>query len=146
MHIPERERAIERIVSLLRPGGWLVLEELDCMAIYSDSSPDRIALFNAFREALPSIDFQCGRALLDELREAGLSDTTADFRVDVVEGATALARWEQLSIQALTEEVLAAGTASEEQIDRCLLELEDPDYRGLGWAWIGVRGRQTVAR
>src|SRR5207249_5000144 len=29
MHIPERWRALERIASLLRPGGHLVLEELD---------------------------------------------------------------------------------------------------------------------
>jgi SAM-dependent methyltransferase len=142
MHVPERARAIERMVSLLRPGGWLAVEELDWMAILLDSNPNRIALFSAFREALPSIDFECGRALLGELREAGLSNTAAEFRVDVVEGATALARWEQLSIQALTDEVLDAGTATEEQIDQHVVDLEDPDYRGLGWAWIGVRGRR----
>ena len=143
MHIPERERAIGRMVSLLRPGGWLVLEELDWMAVLSDADPDRIALFRAFDEALPSIDFECGRALLDELREAGLGDTTADFRVDVIEGATALARWEQLSVQALTEEVLDAGTATAEQIEAHLARLENPEYRGYGFTWIGARGRRA---
>src|ERR671937_1853607 len=39
MHIPERRRALERIASWLRPGGWLVVEELDGMAIFSDPDP-----------------------------------------------------------------------------------------------------------
>jgi SAM-dependent methyltransferase len=143
MHIPERERALERMVSLLRPGGWLVVEELDWMAILADASPDRVAIFRAFRDALPTIDFECGRALLGELGAAGLLDTTADFRVDVVEGATPLAQWEQLSVQAVTDHALSAGTATEEQIAAHLAALEDSDYRGHGWAWIGARGRRN---
>src|ERR1700730_1168835 len=146
MHVPERRRAIARMVSLLRPGGCLLVEELDWMALACDPNPDRVALFRAFDEALPSIDFECGRALLGELREAGLCDTAADFCVDVVEGATPLAEWEQLSIRALTSQVLSAGTATAEQIDARLAELDDSDYRGLGWAWIGVRGRRAIRR
>jgi SAM-dependent methyltransferase len=144
MHIPERARAIERMVSLLRPGGWFVVEELDWMALLTDPNADRIELFRAFRDALPTIDFECGRAVLGELREAGLTDTTADFRVDVVEGATPLAQWEQLSIQALTDHVLSAGTATVEQIAAQLAALEDPDYLGHGWTWIGARGRRDI--
>ena len=145
MHIPERRRAIERMVSLLAPGGWLVLEELDRMALQAEADPDRVALFCAFEQALPTIDFACGRALLGELTEAGLERTATDLRVDVIEGATPLARWEQLSVQALSDEVLSAGTATEEQIDEHLGRLEDPDYRGLGFTWVGVRGRRPSA-
>lgn len=143
MHIPERRRALERMVSLLRPGGWLVVEELDWMAVRSDPDPDRVALFRAFRDALPTIDFECGRALLPELRAVGLGDTAAELRVDVIEGATPLARWEQLSIKALIDQVLAAGTATEDQIDAQLARLEDPGYRGLGFAWVGAHGRRV---
>jgi SAM-dependent methyltransferase len=145
MHIPERRRALARMVSWLRPGGWLVVEELDWMAILSDASADRIAIFRAFNDALPTIDFECGRALLPELADAGLVDTAADFRVDVIEGGTSLARWEQLSVQALTEEVLDAGTATAEQIDAHQLRLGDLSYRGLGFAWVGARGRRNGA-
>jgi trans-aconitate methyltransferase len=142
MHLPERERALERMVSWLCPGGWLVVEELDWMAMMSDPDPDRIAVFRAYQDALPTIDFECGRALLSDLRGAGLADTGADFRVDVVEGATPLARWEQLSILALADEALGAGTATGDQIDAHVARLDDPDYRGLGWAWVGARGRR----
>ena len=145
MHIPERRRALERIARWLRPGGWLVVEELDSAVCLSDPDADRVALFRAFDEALPTIDFECGRALLAELSAAGLVETAADVRVDVVEGATPLAQWEQLSIQALTEEALSAGTATVEQIEAHLTRLEHPDYRGLGWAWVGARGRRNGA-
>jgi hypothetical protein len=108
----------------------------------SDPDPDRVALFTAYRQALPTIDFECGRALVGELRESGLLDTAADFRVDVIESATPLARWEQLSVQALSDEVLEAGTATAQQIDEHLARLEQPDYRGFGFAWVGTRGRR----
>ncbi len=28
-HIPERRRALERIISAIRPGGWLMIEDVD---------------------------------------------------------------------------------------------------------------------
>jgi len=142
MHIPERERALERMISWLRPGGWLVAEELDSMAIFADPREDRVALFEGYREALETIDMECGRALLGELSEAGLVDTSADVRVDVVEGATPLAEWEQLSVLALADEALEAGTVTAEQIDAHLLSLDDPAYRGLGFSWVAARGRR----
>jgi hypothetical protein len=127
------------MISLLAPGGWLVVEELDSMAVASDPDPERRAIFSAYKEALSTIDFECGRALLSELGEAGLAETAADVRVDAVEGASALARWEQLSVQALIDEVLSAETATLEQIDRHIARLEDPAYRGFGFAWVGAR-------
>jgi SAM-dependent methyltransferase len=145
MHIPERRRAIERMVSLLAPGGWLVVEELDWMAVKSDPDARHVELFDAFEQALPTIDFECGRAVLGELAEAGLTDSSSDVRVDVIEGATALARWYQLSIEALTDDVLSAGTATIEQIDEQLGRLEDPVFRGFGFAWVGACGRRPAA-
>ena len=145
MHIPERRRALERIFSWLRPGGWLVTEELDCMAALADPRADRVTLFQGYKEALATIDFECGRNLLDEVSGAGLVDASADIRVDVIEGATPLSEWEQLSVLALADEVLEAGTVTAEQIDDHVVQLTDPDYRGFGFSWVGVRGRRVPA-
>jgi SAM-dependent methyltransferase len=142
MHIPDRRRALERIVSWLRPGGWLVTEELDSMAIFADPRSDRVELFDGYRQALTTIDMECGRAVLSELTDAGLVDTSADFRVDVVEGATPLAEWEQLSVLALANEALEAETVTPRQIDDHLAQLNHPDYRGFGFSWVGARGRR----
>jgi SAM-dependent methyltransferase len=146
MHIPERRSAIERIVSLLAPGGVLLVEELDWMSLLCDTDPERIAVWRAVVEAVPTIDFECGRALLGELREAGLQDTFADVRVDVIAGATPLARLEQLSLLALSEQAHERETATPERIHQHLIRLEDPRYRGLGFSWIGARGRRAGER
>jgi SAM-dependent methyltransferase len=142
MHIPERRRALERMISWLRPGGCIVAEELDWMAIQVDQDPGRRAIFQAYQDALPTIDFSCGRALVSELTEAGLRDTTADVRLDVVHGGTPRAQWDQLSMLALVDQVIDAGTATAEQIDNHISELSDPRYRTFGWAWVGARGRR----
>jgi ubiquinone/menaquinone biosynthesis C-methylase UbiE len=144
MHIPERRRAIKRLVSLLAPGGCLLVEELDWLSLLGDTDPERIALWCAFAEALPSIDFECGRALLGELREAGLEDVAADISVDVLEGATPLAQLEQLTVLALSGRALHAGTTTPERIEAHLAGLNDPHYRGLGFSWVGVCGRRPA--
>jgi SAM-dependent methyltransferase len=142
MHIPERRRALERMITWLRPGGRIVVEELDWMAMQVDSDPERSAMFSAYQEALPTIDFSCGRALVAELKEAGLRDTTADVRLDVVHGGTPRAKWDQLSMLALMDQVLDAGTGTVEQIEAHLAKLSDPGYRTFGWAWVGAFGRR----
>lgn len=142
MHIAQRRRALERLVSWLRPGGWLLAEELDSMALQADFDPSRVAIFNALAAAFPMVDFQCGRALLRELDAAGLTSTAAEITVDVVEGATGRARWDQLSIQALIDQILNAGTATAEQVDEQLKVLEQRGYRALGWAWVAARGQR----
>jgi SAM-dependent methyltransferase len=145
MHIPERRRALERMISWLAPGGWLVDEELDWMAIQVDADPERIAIFRAYQDALPSIDFECGRVLLGELKASGLADVGADIRLDVVGGASPRAQWDQLSLMALSSEILEAGTAPTDQIDAHISKLDDPDYRTFGWAWVGAHGRRAPA-
>lgn len=144
MHIPERRRALERMVSWLRPGGWLVVEELDWIAIQADPDPERASIFKAYRDALPATDFECGRALLDELSASGLRDTTADACVDVVRGATPRARLEELSMLAWMDDVLDAGTATADQIADHIAKLKDPEYRAFGWTWVGARGRRAA--
>jgi hypothetical protein len=110
--------------------------------------PHRLALLEHHADPTSGrrrIDFECGRALLSEISEAGPIDAVADLRVDVIEGATPPARWEQLPVQALSEDVLRAGTATEEQIDEHLGRLEGPDYRGYGFTWVGARGLRPSA-
>ena len=73
------------------------------------------------------------------------ANSTTQASSTPLEGASQLAEWEQLSVKALTEQVLEAGTATAEQIDAHVARLADPSYRGHGWAWIGARGQRSAA-
>ena len=48
IHLPERDAVLERLVTALRPGGWLVIEDFDVLSLL----PDREV--NPYEVALPT--------------------------------------------------------------------------------------------
>ncbi len=138
-HVPDRERAIARMVSWLVPGGWLVVEDVD-WAGHTVADPAWSAILAAVDDATP-IDCACGRELVHELTGAGLDVIDADADLDAIAGGTPLAEWWRESFIALRHAMRAAGTASDAEIDRQLARLRDPAFRALGLAWIGAVAR-----
>ena len=87
VHVPERDRALAAMVSVLRPGGWLVVEEADPglqpLTCLEDRGPaEQLAnrLKDGFRRLMADrgVDLAYGRTLPRRLREAGLSEVGAD--------------------------------------------------------------------
>ena len=140
-HVPERESALERMLGWLAPGGWIVLEELDWWGP-ARSAPSWTALIDAYARATPTIDWRYGRELLGALSLAGLEDVDAETTTDTIHGGTALAEFYGLCVQALRPPLLAAGTATEAQIEYELARLDDPAFRGFGLSWVATWGRR----
>jgi SAM-dependent methyltransferase len=139
-HLPDRARAIARMVPWLAPGGWLVVEEVDWLGrTVADSSWS--ALLGAYDDATPPIDWACGRELVHELTAAGLEVIDADADLDTIAGATPLAEWYRESFIALRHAARAADTVEDAEIDRQLARLQDPAFRALGLIWIGATAR-----
>lgn len=141
MHIPERRRALERMVDWLAPGGRLVVEEPVWLGSLA-ADPAWSAVTCAYEQAAVSMDWWCGREIVTELSEAGIDGVHADAELDVIRGGSAVADWYRLSMAALRPAVLAAGTATEEQIDEQVTRLADPGFVALGFTWIGAWGRR----
>lgn len=144
-HISQRTRAIERMASWLRPGGTLVLEEVDFFG-YTTTDPSWTALVRAMVQATsPVLDWACGRELLPELTAAGLVDVDAEVDVDVICGGTAVAEWYALTMRAMRDALLGCGTASDAELQAQLARLCDPSFRALGLALVGAWGRRRPA-
>ncbi len=141
-HVPERDRALERMLGWLAPGGWIVLEELDWCGP-SRSDPSWTGLIGAYMRATPTIDWRYGRELLGELSLAGLEEVDAETTMDVIRGGTPLAEFYGLCVQALRPPMRAAGTATEEQVEQELARLDDPAFRGFGLSWVAAWGRRS---
>lgn len=143
MHIPERRLAIARMIRWLAPGGWLVCEEPDwCVAL---ASPDAVMrrTFMAYQEALPTMDFACGRALASELQDAGLADVCVDGELDVAcGGGSDVGRFHHLSMLALQEPVLASGALTQAELDEAIERVREPDVISYGFLVMGARGRR----
>ncbi|MFB0618832.1 methyltransferase [Streptomyces sp. AGS-58] len=131
VHVPDRERALRSMIEALRPGGRLLVEDAD-PALQPLICPDehgpeqRLAnrLRQGFRKLLADrgADLSYGRKLPRLLREAGLHDVEADAHFPVTSPAcTAL---ETATVRQVRARLVAAGLATDEEIDQHLANVE----------------------
>ncbi|GAA4257015.1 class I SAM-dependent methyltransferase [Dactylosporangium darangshiense] len=131
VHVPRRDEALAAMVSALRPGGWLLLEEADPalqpLACPDESGPaQRLAnkLKHDFRALMAErgVDLAYGRTLPRRLRAAGLTGVAADAYFPVT--GPACARLERATVEQIRARLTAAGLATDEEIDAHLANLD----------------------
>ncbi len=127
VHVPERERALRSMVQALRPGGRLLLEDAD-PALQPLPCPDEHGpeqqLANRLRHGFRTLladrgaDLSYGRRLPRLLREAGLRGVEADAHFPLT--SPACAALESATVRQIRADLVAAGLATDEDIDRHL--------------------------
>jgi SAM-dependent methyltransferase len=147
-HLGDRAgAAVARMVSTLRPGGWLVVEDIDMAAFIGAAVPGR-------REALAEVlagfhrlivsrggDPEIGRRLPELLERAGLVDITVEARLPFMRAGDHRLPVTVATIDALAPMLVAAGVAAG-AVDEVLAEYARPDYRGFDMPQIAVWGRR----
>ncbi|MEV5434632.1 methyltransferase domain-containing protein [Streptomyces sp. NPDC052682] len=127
VHVPERERALRAMARSLRPGGWLLVEDADpalqpliCPDEYGPEQRLANRLRAGFRTLLAArgADLAYGRTLPRQLREAGLTDVAADAYFPIT--SAACAALEAATVRQVRGRLVAAGLATDEEIDRHL--------------------------
>lgn len=125
VHVPQRAAALAAMISALRPGGWLVLEEADPalqpLVCPDEAGPaERLAnkLKHDFRTLMVqrSVDLAFGRTLPRLMRNGGLLDVEADAYFPLT--GPACQDLELATIAQITGRLLEAGLASEDEIER----------------------------
>ncbi|MEU5364470.1 methyltransferase domain-containing protein [Streptomyces sp. NPDC005925] len=127
VHVPNRERALASMIKALRPGGRLLVEDAD-PALQPLICPDehgpeqRLAnrLRHGFRKLLADrgADLSYGRRLPRLLREAGLHQVAADAYFPLT--SPACAALESATVRQIRDQLVSAGLATDEDIDRHL--------------------------
>lgn len=130
VHVPRRIEAMAAMVEVLRPGGWLVVEDADPalqpLTCIDEHGPEQ-ALANKLRRDFRSLlvdrgaDISYGRTLPRALRHAGLVDVAADAYFPV--GGSACTVLERATVQQTHAGLVAAGLATDEEIDRHLANI-----------------------
>ena len=124
VHVADRDRALRAMVSALRPGGALLLEDADpalmpliCPDEHGPAEVLANRLRRGFRELLKErgAELAYGRRLPRLLREAGLADVRSDAYFPIaLPAATVL---EDASVRQVRDLLVARGLATDEEID-----------------------------
>ncbi|MDI5964613.1 methyltransferase domain-containing protein [Streptomyces sp. SL13] len=127
VHVTDRTEALRRMVQALRPGGRLLLEDADPALqplLCPDESGPEQRLANRLRSGFRTLmaargaDLAYGRTLPRVLRDAGLDDVRADAYFPITSPACAVL--EDATVRQIRHRLVAAGLATDEEIDRHL--------------------------
>ncbi|HEV7204371.1 MAG TPA: methyltransferase domain-containing protein [Jatrophihabitans sp.] len=127
VHVPRRAEALRSMLSVLRPGGWLLLEDADPALqprLCPDESGPAEVLANRLRDGFRTLmaargaDLAFGRTLPRLLRESGLRDVAADAYFPITSPACAVL--EAATVAHIRGGLVAAGQASDAEIDEHL--------------------------
>jgi SAM-dependent methyltransferase len=127
VHVPRRVAALSVMISALRPGGWLFLEEADpglqplvCPDEYGPEQQLANQLKVAFRSLMTErgVDLAFGRKLPRLMREAGLIDVQSDAYFPM--GGPACNELERATVEQIRELLIDSGLATEDEIARHL--------------------------
>jgi SAM-dependent methyltransferase len=130
VHVPDRDRALRSMIDSLRPGGHLLIEDADpalqpllCPDEYGPAQELANRLRRGFRSLLAErgADLSYGRGLPRLLREAGLKDVRADAYFPIT--SPACTDLEAATVRQVRDRLVAAGLATDEEIDRHLANL-----------------------
>jgi SAM-dependent methyltransferase len=127
VHVIDRDIALRSMVQVLRPGGWLLVEDADpalqpLSALDPQGPADELAnkLRTGFRALLKErgVDLSYGRKLPRLLRDAGLVDVSADAYFPVA--MPVCAELETATIMMVGDDLISHGVTTAEELDRHL--------------------------
>ncbi|BEP11740.1 methyltransferase domain-containing protein [Acidothermaceae bacterium B102] len=130
VHVTQRAEALAAMVSALRPGGWLLLEEADpslqplvCPDEHGEAERLANRLKNGFRELMAGrgVDLAFGRTMPRLLREAGLVDVEADGFFPLTSPACQVL--EVATVEQIRDRLVAQGIATTAEIDEHLVNV-----------------------
>jgi SAM-dependent methyltransferase len=150
-HMRERETVLRRMLSALKPGGWLVCEDADncSVALVSPTDPARGELFMKVERGKDLAmaargHAYCGRELYGLLRAVGLTDVRAEGRVPFLYADTEPMRWKRLSVEQLRADIVHTHLATDAEIDAYLALLDSPTVAVQGFTVTTAWGRRPT--
>ena len=134
MHVPERERALARMISALKPGGWLVAEEYDSCSMPPDSAigsgeallPAQVAMLRLLEDG--GVDRLYGRRLFGRLRAHGLVSMGGEARAFMWQSGSPGAALVRATYELLRDAMVDGNYITAQQFEEDIARLDDPDF------------------
>ena len=133
IHLQERVAALRRMVSALRPGGWLLVEDFDDKIgtdLFIDPTSDGETLGNRIISGVRTLlaqrgaDTALGHKLPRLLQEAGLEDVRADA-YQAITGGSAIQQLRRANIMQVADQLVEQNLIARAELDRYLAVLDE---------------------
>jgi len=133
MHVPERDAALAQMISSLKPGGWLLMEEYDSCSVLPDPVANpaeailqtHLAMLRLLEDN--GVNRRYGRLLSSILRARGLSSVGAEAQLFLWQGGSAGIALMRANFEQLREMMIERNYITQQEFDRDLAQLDDPD-------------------
>ena len=150
MHLPDPIRALRRLVEAVRPGGWLLVAEIDTGFVgATDPGHPRAAEFDrttralwATMQATGPMDRTFGRRLPALVERFGIRELGHDSVTLIGRGGDPTARCARMTEELLRGRFVAAGVLKEADFDERNRAYDDPSFWFTGFTFVGAWGRR----
>ena len=144
MHIPSREQILPQLISALKPGGWLLLEEADIYPVLATASGSYGQVWTAFMQSMIRLGIapEWPRQLPQLLAERGLAEVGAEGDITIFPGDSPMAKFWGLTWTQVREQIRAASV-DDETLNHALRDLCDASKWFTGPAIIAACGRRS---
>ncbi|MFY9528645.1 MAG: hypothetical protein WBC04_04225 [Candidatus Acidiferrales bacterium] len=125
---------MQRIIAGLKPGGWIVIEDVDSVSAWPDpklNSGETLLKTSAAMHQIMTqrgADLRFGRKLAHRLCATGLDDVDSEGRIFMWRGKSPGATLLRANFAQLHDPMIAAGLISEEEYAADTARLEDPSF------------------
>jgi SAM-dependent methyltransferase len=145
--------ALERLVAAVKPGGWVLAEEIDFVSAVPDSRTDGDAarLFeravdahNVVLAKRHAFDPFYGRQVPGDVEDAGLVDTGSEGRTAFWRGGGPGGRIWRLTIEQLRDAIVDLGLMDATDLEAAIALLDDPRLRTMSPVVMAAWGRRPA--
>lgn len=153
IHLADYQAIVSKMLSWLKPNGWLVLEEPDFSALkFISGTSDEHQAFNRVKDAIcqmfinRGLDYDLGIKLPSLLQKLGLQRLQVENDVPISSGGSDVAMIMKLSAMQLAVKYIATGITTTEDIQTYCGFAENPTTWGIYLATVGVSGQKRGSR
>jgi SAM-dependent methyltransferase len=137
-HLGARDAVLDKMIRALRPGGWLLLEEVDGFPLTASGSEFFIKMMTPVVR-----EWTWARKLPSLFAEHGLLDVGADVRAGLINGGSPAAEFWRQRVEGARDLWLRRGATNESLNELCRL-LQDPSFWTFHSADISAWGRRPA--
>jgi len=135
------------MIDALRPGGWLLLEEVDFFPVHTSTSrvyADFMVALTGNVVKASGRDCFWARALPGLVAGMGLRQVGGEGDFSLLQGGAPVAEFFALTAEQMRERMLASGELSAERLDEALGLLNSPDFWASGGGGVAVCGQRPT--